>query len=171
MRSARSAGRLTEVAAAEPGSSLRELSEANFGLRFHHLGLAVRKPDSARQFLEGVGYSIGEAVFDAEQNVVLHMATHPAMPEVEIISPAESGRTPVDSLIARHKQGIVYHICFATADLAASVRAIEAAGLRHFCVSPPKPAALFDGCPVSFHVIDGFGLVEIVEQPQRVSLI
>ena len=35
-----------------------------FGLKFHHLGLAVRSPESARSFIEGQGYHIGDTVFE-----------------------------------------------------------------------------------------------------------
>jgi len=42
-----------------------------FGLAFHHLGLAVSRPDEAVTFLTGLGYAIGDRVFDPEQNINL----------------------------------------------------------------------------------------------------
>ena len=48
----------------------------DFGLTFHHLGLAVRKPDDAVAFARGLGYSVEDAVFDAEQNVNLILCIH-----------------------------------------------------------------------------------------------
>jgi catechol 2,3-dioxygenase-like lactoylglutathione lyase family enzyme len=133
------------------------------GLQFHHLGLAVRKPEDARRFLTAMGYRVGDVVFDPEQNVNLHMCTHDVMPGVEIIYPGESGKTPVDRLLARHDSGIVYHVCYRTDDLAGALAAMAEAGLRTLCVSPPKPAILFGGERVSFYMVDGFGLIEIIE--------
>lgn len=137
---------------------------AGFGLRFHHLGLAVRQPDAAGRFLTGMGYNVGQPVFDAEQNVNLQMCTHPRMPEIEIIYPGGSGKTPVDSLITKHMNGIVYHMCYVSDDLPKSLAAMEKTGARVFCVSPPKPAILFGGERVSFYLVDGLGLIEIIEK-------
>lgn len=134
-----------------------------FGLTFHHLGLAVRRPRDATQFLGGLGYGIPAAVFDPEQNVNLVMCTHSgAMPDVEIIYPAD-GKSPIDALVEGRPPGIVYHMCYVSADLAATLAAMEAAGVRAFCRVPPVPATLFGGRRVSFYDIVGMGLVEIIE--------
>ena len=133
------------------------------GLEFHHLGLAVRTPDAARRFLAALGYRLGEALFDPEQNVVLALCTHPHMPDVEIIHPGDGGKSPVDRLAARHESGIVYHVCYTSADLAGSLAAMEREGLRVLCVSAPRPAVLFGGRNVSFYMVDGMGLIEILE--------
>jgi len=101
-------------------------------------------------------------VFDPEQNVHLLMCTHDAMPPVEIVSPGD-GNSPIDSLVARHDNGIVYHPCYLARDLAHSLAQLEAAGLSAICVSPPKPAVLFGGRMVSFYTILGMGLIEIIE--------
>ena len=134
-----------------------------FGLSFHHLGLAVAKLDPALVFLQGLGYTAGKVVFDPLQDVNLQMCEHPAMPLVEVICPGE-GDGPLNALLTRSREGLVYHVCYRTADLTASLGAIEAQpGLRVLCVSPPTPAVLFKGEPVSFYVIKGVGMIEIIE--------
>lgn len=134
-----------------------------FGLAFHHLGLAVRRPRDAMSFLGGLGYEITEPVFDPEQNVNLIMCTHAgSMPAVEIIYPA-AGKSPVDALVAGRPEGIVYHMCYVTADLSATLAALDAAGVRAICKVPPVPATLFAGRRVSFYDIVGMGLCEIIE--------
>jgi Glyoxalase/Bleomycin resistance protein/Dioxygenase superfamily len=136
-----------------------------FGLSFHHLGLAVRRPRDATQFLGGLGYVLAEPVFDPEQNVNLIMCTHAgSAPAVEIIYPA-AGKSPVDALVAARSDGIVYHMCYVTADLAATLAALAAAGVRAICKVPPVPATLFGGRKVSFYDIVGMGLCEIIEDP------
>jgi methylmalonyl-CoA/ethylmalonyl-CoA epimerase len=133
-----------------------------FGLRFHHFGLAIRRPDDARSFLSGLGYRLGEPLFDPEQNVNLFMCAHETMPDIEVIYPGQ-GKGPIDGLVARHASGIVYHPCYVSDDLDATLRRMCEAKLRLQCVSPPKPAVLFGGHRVSFYMIVGIGLIEIIE--------
>ena len=135
----------------------------NFGLSFHHYGLAVVDPNAARTFLSGMGYSLGNKVFDPLQQVDLIMCRHESMPAVELIFPAATGPSPIKSILRRRPEGIVYHLCYATRSLQESLHLIEAEGLRVLEVSPPKPAILFDGAPVSFYVIWGLGLIEVIE--------
>lgn len=134
-----------------------------YGLSFHHLGLAVAKSEPALMFLQGLGYNAGSVVFDPLQDVNLQMCEHPVMPVVEVICPGK-GSGPLNALLTRSRQGLVYHVGYRTADLAASLSALEAQpGLRVICVSPPKPAVLFNGEPVSFYVIAGMGMIELIE--------
>jgi len=85
------------------------------------------------------------------------------MPVVEVICPGQ-GSGPLNALLTRSSQGLVYHVGYRTSDLAASLSALEAQpGLRIICVSPPKPAVLFNGEPVSFYMIAGIGMIEVIE--------
>jgi len=133
------------------------------GLRFHHLGLAVGSPDPAKSFLVTLGYGVGESIFDPLQNVHLTMCQHPSMPAVEIICKGE-GAGPLDRLLARQPEGLIYHMCYATGNLEQALVAITGSGLRAYCVSPPKPAILFGGKLVSFYQIIGMGLIEIIDE-------
>ncbi|HEX3991095.1 MAG TPA: VOC family protein [Acetobacteraceae bacterium] len=133
-----------------------------FNLTFHHLGLAVRRPNEALSFLQGLGYRCAEPVFDGLQNVHLIMCAHQAMPAVEIIYPG-AGTTPIDGYLARQPNGLVYHACYGSPDLAESLAQWEAAGIAAVCVSEPKPAILFGGRKVSFYNVLGVGLIEIIE--------
>lgn len=134
------------------------------GLRFHHLGLAIRRPADATRFLGGLGYQIPDAVFDPEQNVNLILCRHNgAMPDVEIIYPA-AAKSPVDTFIDRRPDGIIYHVCYVTDDLAAMTARMEQHGVRAVRVAPPVPAILFGGRQVAFYNIVGVGLCEIIEE-------
>jgi methylmalonyl-CoA/ethylmalonyl-CoA epimerase len=135
---------------------------SNSHLSFHHFGLAVRRPDEARKFVAVLGYQPGEPVFDPAQNVHLQLCTHASHPAVEIIWPGGAGG-PVDKLAQRHTAGVIYHLCYETDNLSAALAGLEAAGLPAICISPPKPAPLFGGRPVSFYNVVGMGLVEILE--------
>lgn len=139
-----------------------------FGLNFHHIGLAVRKPESAIAFARGLGYVVGESVFDTWQNVGLILCTHPTSPQIEIIFPGND-KSPIDALIATHADGIVYHCGYVTKNLDATLSAFSQCGLRPVCVSSPKPAILFDGAKVSFYRVLGVGLIEIIENPHNLG--
>jgi methylmalonyl-CoA/ethylmalonyl-CoA epimerase len=135
-----------------------------YGLTFHHLGLAVDKPKTAAIFLEGLGYKIGKPIFDPQQNVNLLMCDHPAMPSIEVIYPAQ-GIGPLDRLLKRHKDGLVYHMCYTTQNLEASLATMEEKNdLQLFCVSLPKQAILFGGKLVSFYLVSDVGLIEIIDE-------
>jgi methylmalonyl-CoA/ethylmalonyl-CoA epimerase len=141
---------------------LRSLN--TWGLTFHHLGLAAEKPEAAACFLMGLGYRIGPMMFDPLQNVHVGMCTHDHMPDVEIIAPAE-GQGPLDKLLSAARDGLVYHMCYTSADLDSSLAALESEeGLRVHCVSDPKKTVLFAGKPVSFYLVSGVGLIEIIEE-------
>ena len=130
-----------------------------FGLRFHHLGLAVRAPDAALRFLQALGYVAGAETFDPEQNVNVAMRHHAQMPDVEVIWPGK-GRSPIDLMIKRGH--MIYHLCYVTLDADASVAAMIAADLDVLPLGPPKPALLFGGLPVSFHSIGDVGMIEFI---------
>jgi len=134
----------------------------NSHLRFHHFGLAVRRPDDAKVYLATLGYQAGEEIFDPGQNVHLQLCTHPTHPVVEIIWPNDTPG-PIATLTARHSAGIIYHLCYETDNLAAALARFSEAKLRVVCISPPAPAPLFGGRKVSFYNVIGIGLIEIID--------
>jgi methylmalonyl-CoA/ethylmalonyl-CoA epimerase len=134
----------------------------NSHLKFHHFGLAVRRQEQAAAFARALGYAIGEAVYDPEQNVHLAMCSHASEPALELIWPGE-GKGPIDSLVQRHASGVIYHTCYETDNLEAALAALSGQGINAVCVSPRKPAVLFSGRKVSFYNVVGMGLIEILE--------
>lgn len=139
------------------------LPSANLhGLKFHHIGLAVRREEPALRLAKLLGYTVGEQVYDEIQNVCLRMCDHPTEPGLEIIS---AGPTPgpVDVMVQRHTSGIVYHTCYETENLAATLDALTGAGMKSVCIAPPRPALLFHHRRVCFYNVLGLGLVEFLE--------
>jgi methylmalonyl-CoA/ethylmalonyl-CoA epimerase len=130
-------------------------------LIFHHLGLALIKDDEALTFLKAQGYKYGDRIYDPEQNVHLRMCRAPNAPAIEIILPGE-GEGPLTPILKKYT-GLIYHCCYETEDLAASLQVMEELALRVLPVAPSKPAILFEGRNVSFYHVTGFGLIEILE--------
>jgi hypothetical protein len=132
-----------------------------FGLDFHHLGLAVPQPDRAFDLLTGLGYHIGSSIFDPEQMVRLALCRHPQMPDVEIVSPSHTA-SPIDRLLRRNGP-LIYHVCYRTASISTTIAALDRDGFNVISVSEPKPAVLFGGRNVAFYSVDGFGLIELLQ--------
>ncbi len=133
----------------------------DFGLSFHHLGLALQDDIQAITFLRGMGYNIGEKIFDPEQNVHLRFCESEDKPATELILPG-IGKGPLDSVLKRYNE-IIYHTCYETNDLEQSLSAIKGAGLRVLPISEAKPAILFGHRKVSFYKVMGFCPIEILE--------
>ena len=133
-----------------------------FGLTFHHMGLALKKEGEALKFLRCLGYDEGTHLYDPEQKVNLRLCTANNMPSIELVT-AGNEPSPLDNILKKYSE-LIYHTCYETKDLDASLKAIEDADLRILPVSSRKPAILFGGRHVSFHTIIGFGLIEILEQ-------
>lgn len=132
-----------------------------FGLIFHHYGLAVQKDTEALTMLAGLGYKNGQNLYDPEQDVHVRLCMHPNMPTVEIVSKGtEDG--PLKNILKRSSE-MLYHSCYETHNLAESLTSIAEKGLRILPIAPRKKAILFEGRYVSFYYIIGFGLVELLE--------
>ena len=131
-----------------------------FGLTFHHFGLAVQAPDTAFRYLAALGYRNGPPVFDPLQRVNLAMSWHDAMPDVEVIWPGDEP-SPIDKMVKRNGT-LIYHLCYIAPDPDASLAAMAAAGFESLPVCPAQPAILFDGREVSFHHVLDFGLIELI---------
>lgn len=139
----------------------------SFGFSFDHLGLATRDPEATLKFLRGLGYDTPPTVHDPLQSANLVYCTHAAMPAVEVIF-AGDDPGPLDAILSARPTDI-YHQCYRSIDRQRSLAAIKAAGHRVVLVSAPKPAVLFGGLSVSFHLVKGFGLIEIIEDPSALA--
>ncbi len=131
-----------------------------YGLEFDHLGLATRYPDRAAAFLAGLGYRREETVWDPIQRTNLALCHRPGMPCIELISPV-GDPGPLNGALSSG-DGMVYHVCYRTDDAEASIDAIKRSGNRIVQIAAPQPAVLFGHRSVSFHMIKGFGLIEII---------
>jgi hypothetical protein len=131
-----------------------------FGITFHHFGLAVQSPEQAFSFLDALGYKHGESMFDPLQGVNLAMSYHAEMPDVEVIWPGDKP-SPIDGILKR-QDSMIYHLCYTSDNPALSLTKMQQAGFDVLPVSNPQAAILFGGRKVSFHMVLGFGLIELI---------
>jgi len=136
-------------------------SADTYGLKFHHLGLAVKQVENAVRMLKGLGYKIGPIVKDDLQNVNLALCTQPEAPTIEIISGTETPG-PLAAILNLHTS-LIYHICYKSQNVEKSLTAMRNDQNTVRVISPPQPAVLFGGRLVSFYQVRGFGMIEILE--------
>lgn len=138
--------------------------DSGLDMVFHHIGLLTGQPETAGHNLAGIGYKIGEMVFDPLQNVDICMAESAGFsPSIEIIHPRKDN-TGLNRLLTR-KGDFAYHLCYSTRNLIALLEALTAKNVRLHELSPPKPAVLFASRPVAFYAVDGVGVMEFLELP------
>lgn len=134
----------------------------SIGIHFHHLGLLTDQPAAAATALTFLGYRVADPVYDPLQDVDLRMAEgHSEFARVEVITP-RSRDGALAKLVSR-RGDYMYHSCFTVTDVNATLSSLAGLGLRIITVSAPKPAVLFGGRQVSFHSIEGLGLVEFID--------
>jgi glyoxalase/bleomycin resistance protein/dioxygenase superfamily protein len=136
-----------------------------YGLEFHHFGLAVKAPAAAFRYLSDLGYRSGNTCYDPLQKVNLAMRHHDHMPDVEVIWPGQEP-SPIDRML-KQSDSMIYHLCYTSNDVERSLSAIEQAGLEVLPLSLAQPALLFDGIAVSFYSITGVGIIEIIAGAPR----
>jgi hypothetical protein len=131
-------------------------------LTFNHFGWAIGNDTDALVFLKALGYSVGERSHDPIQNVLVRLCKSPIHPTVELVQPPGKHKSPIDSILSHHGE-MIYHTCYETPDLEATLIAMKAIGLRCIPLTKRQPAILFDGRYVSFYKIKGWGIVELLE--------
>ncbi len=133
-------------------------------LAFHHMGLLTGQPELAGKMLIDLGYSLGESIFDPEQNVTLRMCNHlNGGSAIELVTP-HPDNIGLNRLL-RRKDDYIYHLCFTTTDITQGLNTLDQESLGHIVeIMPPKPAVLFDGAKVAFYAVPGLGLIELLEQ-------
>ena len=124
-------------------------------MKLHHIGIATPSiPESIEKLKETaeVG-SIGDIVFDPEQNAELCMIEIKDGTDIELVS----GEV-VSGLVKKGQR--LYHLCWETDDIEAQIKSMVKEG--GLIVSPLKPAVQFDRRRVAF-VMTSLGLTELVE--------
>lgn len=129
-------------------------------IRFHHFGIACKDIDKTSDCYRGIGYEVGEVVFDPLQNVNICFLTHPTMPLVELLSPVDKN-SPVIQIL--DKVGVTpYHTCYEVNDLDSAIKTFRRQ--RYVVVAKPKDACAIENRRVSFLYNPDMGLIELVEK-------
>jgi hypothetical protein len=88
------------------------------------------------------------------------MWRHNSMPDVELVWPGDEP-SPIDRVVEKGT-GVIYHQCYVTQDIEASLAALQNTGLAVLPIVEPKPAILFGKVEVSFYAVEDVGIIEII---------
>lgn len=138
------------------------VSEA--GMRFHHVGVAVKSIQSSSRLYELLGIASGwtECVQDHINNVAVCFGNVAEDgPTVELVEPIEKG-SPVEGMLARTGgMSTPYHVAYTVESLDDAMAAMRHAGALQ--VTPVRAARAFgDNRIVFFALPDGL-VVELIE--------
>jgi methylmalonyl-CoA/ethylmalonyl-CoA epimerase len=134
-------------------------------VQFDHLGVVVKSLAKGRNTLaEVLSIDAWTAEFRDEANgVLLQFGRDPAGVVFELLEPLNE-RSPVYNALTTGK-GILNHIAYRVADLAAEAERMRAAGCAP--TSEPKPAVAYNGCRIQFFITPVRVIVELIEAPQH----
>lgn len=139
----------------------------SFGLKFHHMGLAISDVKKASIFVKSLGYELSKVVSDPLQRVDLIMCSHTEMPSIELVfNESNHSDSPISSILKYQKESI-YHLCYSCCHIEETISLLKSVGIKILKISSAKPAILFDGRYVAFYFISGFGLIELLEEENR----
>ena len=133
------------------------------GMKFHHIGMAVKSIDATAAIYEDGGYRMSDIVFDPIQNVDICWMTKEDAPIVELLAPVND-ESPVNKTL--EKVGVSpYHCCYVV-NIEAAVKELRAQ--KYVMVSKPAEAVAFCGSRVCFLFNKNVGLIELVEEPVKI---
>ena len=87
----------------------------NFGLKFHHLGMATNDFKLSMNLLKKAGYKIDKVRLNKNYNVKNAICSSKNQPNIEIVSKVK-GKSPIDNILKKSNSSI-YHICYMTKNL------------------------------------------------------
>jgi methylmalonyl-CoA/ethylmalonyl-CoA epimerase len=134
------------------------------GLRFHHLGVAVRDlVAAAESFQRLFGFRVlGGPIDDPIQSVTACFVGSGVPGEViyELVAPlAGAARSPIDRVLERGNTS--YHVCYETPDLEATLTRFVAEDA--VIVSGPVVAVAFEGRRIAWLLLPTRHLLELLE--------
>jgi methylmalonyl-CoA/ethylmalonyl-CoA epimerase len=127
---------------------------------FHHIRIAAQNIKKTAQYYIEAGYSMGEIVYDQNQDVyVAFLEKSSAPPRIELLEPG-SNKSPICKTLK--KSGVSpYHICYEVKDMAEAI--YELKKKKYILLAPPVSAVALGKRNICFLYNKDVGLIELVE--------
>ena len=136
----------------------------NFGLKFHHLGLATDNPKLTLKILKNIGYKPIKTRSNKNYNVKNIICSSKSHPTVEIVAKM-GGKSPIDNIVKKNKN-LVYHICYSSKNLKKTLNMMKKKKLSIVKISNSYLSP-FEGVDASFFFLKGIGVIEIMNFEQK----
>ena len=136
----------------------------NFGLKFHHLGLATDNPKLTLKILKNIGYKPIKTRSNKNYNVKNIICSSKSHPTVEIVAKM-GGKSPIDNIVKKNKN-LVYHICYSSKNLKKTLNMMKKKKLSIVKISNSYLSP-FEGVDASFFFLKGIGIIEIMNFEQK----
>ena len=133
----------------------------NFGLKFHHLGMATNDFKLSMNLLKKAGYKIDKIRLNKNYNVKNAICSSKNQPNIEIVSKVK-GKSPIDNILKKSNSSI-YHICYMTKNLKKTLAKLKKSKVQVIKITDSYLSP-FEGVDASFFFIKGMGIVEIIDQ-------
>ena len=136
----------------------------NFGLKFHHLGLATDNPKLTLKILKNIGYKPIKTRSNKNYNVKNIICSSKSHPTIEIVAKM-GGKSPIDNIVKKNKN-LVYHICYSSKNLKKTLNMMKKKKLSIVKISNSYLSP-FEGVDASFFFLKGIGVIEIMNFEQK----
>jgi len=136
----------------------------NFGLKFHHLGLATDNPSLTLKILKNIGYKPIKTRSNKNYNVKNIICSSKSHPTIEIVAKM-GGKSPIDNIVKKNKN-LVYHICYSSKNLKKTLNMMKKKKLSIVKISNSYLSP-FEGVDASFFFLRGIGIIEIMNFEQK----
>ena len=136
----------------------------NFGLKFHHLGLATDNPRLTLKILKNIGYKPIKTRSNKNYNVKNIICSSKSHPTIEIVAKM-GGKSPIDNIVKKNKN-LVYHICYSSKNLKKTLNMMKKKKLSIVKISNSYLSP-FEGVDASFFFLRGIGIIEIMNFEQK----
>ena len=130
-------------------------------LSVNHIGYAVKSIEDSVKCYVDAGWSLSEIFEEKRQNTKIAFLTKTGFPTIELVSPLDSTKSPVDSYIKSN--GVCpYHICYNVRDIDLAVEELYEEGFKPLFM-PVKSSAM-DNHRICYLFHLDIGLIELVEE-------
>lgn len=128
--------------------------------RINHIGYAVKDiPITAQPYVEA-GWELSEIFEETVQNTKIAFLTKEGFPTIELVSPLNETKSPVDNFIS-HNGVTPYHICYDVDDIEQAVEDLYEEDFKPLFM--PLESVAMDNHKICYlHHMD-LGLIELVE--------
>lgn len=129
------------------------------GLKFHHIGYAVKSIDETANFYVSKGWTLSEETIDPIQNTKIAFLKRDGFPLMELVAPVDETSPIVKTL---DKVGVsTYHVCYGVNDLEDVVKQLRKE--KFLPLFKPVPANALDNKRICYLYNAIVGLIELVE--------